>query len=274
MAETRFSLLSRRRDELVPLRATHGSWTHIRAWHSLTKTLISTKFPEHLQQFDDLMPKRWAMELPGDQGQALTKNNEIAADAKQRLLSFMDGILSLATLEVDPSNIAQLEASVSGTSTCSRKVFVVHGHDLEMQQAVALLVTRLGLEPIILSEHPNAGQTLIEKLERHADVGFAIVLLSPDDMSYKSGESPKSAAPRARQNVILELGYFYGRLKRHRVVALRRKELEDPSDISGVAYTAYDSTGVWRYELVRELQFAGYDVDANVLTRKTPTEIH
>lgn len=71
---------------------------------------------------------------------------------------------------------------------------------------------------------------------------------------------------RARQNVVLELGYFAAKLGRNRVFVLKFGELEMPSDISGVVYTAYDNpSGNWRFDLVRELKAAGYAVDANKL---------
>lgn len=148
----------------------------------------------------------------------------------------------------------------------SNRVFVVHGHDNEMKQAVARTVERLGLEAVVLHEKPNRGQTIIEKIERFSDVGFAVVLLSPDDTGYSNGAGPDAAKPRARQNVILELGYFAGKLGRERVVALHRGNVELPSDYDGVLYTRYDSdSGTWRSELVAELRESGYEVSADNL---------
>jgi predicted nucleotide-binding protein len=145
-------------------------------------------------------------------------------------------------------------------------IFVVHGHDEEMKQHAARTVSTLGLKPIILHEQANAGKTIIEKFEQNADVSFAVVLLSPDDMAFPARGDHTSAKPRARQNVVLELGYFVGKLGRHRVFCLKRGEqLEVPSDFSGVVYTSYDAAGHWRLELARELKAAGYNVDANVL---------
>ncbi len=158
-------------------------------------------------------------------------------------------------------------ANVSeSTSTTTNKVFVVHGHDEEMKQAASRSLEKLGLIPIVLHEQPNQGRTLIDKFEKNAEVQFAVVLLSPDDMAYQNSTPVNTARPRPRQNVILELGYFVGLLTRRRVFALKRKgELELPTDISGVVYTDYDDTNSWQLELVRELQAAGYDVDANAL---------
>jgi predicted nucleotide-binding protein len=139
-------------------------------------------------------------------------------------------------------------------------VFVVHGHDNEMKLAVAWTVKKLGLEPVILHEQPDRGQAIIEKIERHSDVGFAVVSLSPDDIGYLEGKGPDAARPRARQNVIFELGYFAGKLGRANVVALYRGEIELPSDYDGVLYTRYDGdSGAWRNRLVLELQESGYD---------------
>ena len=152
------------------------------------------------------------------------------------------------------------------TLSQTNDVFVVHGHDNEMKQEVARVLSKIGLNPIILHEQPNAGRTVIEKFEKNADVQFAAVLLSPDDMAYPVSESSDSAKPRARQNVVLELGYFVARLSRARVFTLKRgDELEIPSDISGILYTQYDKEGHWRFELIRELKEVGYDVDANDL---------
>jgi predicted nucleotide-binding protein len=154
----------------------------------------------------------------------------------------------------------------ASSSAQTNKIFIVHGHDDAMKESVARAVSKLGLEPIILHEKPNSGRTIIEKFEKNADVQFAIALLSPDDLAYVATDSPKNAVPRARQNVVLELGYFVGRLGRDRVLALKKEgNLEVPSDFAGVVYTSYDPAGKWQFEMVRELKAAGYDVDANLV---------
>ncbi|MDR0946348.1 MAG: nucleotide-binding protein [Ruminococcus sp.] len=145
-----------------------------------------------------------------------------------------------------------------------KKIFIVHGHDDTMKFAVKDVITSLKLTPIILHEQPNKGRTIIEKFEQLSeDVGFAIVLLSADD-EMKDGKF------RARQNVILELGYFVAKLGRDRVVALydTSKEVDIPSDISGVLYEPYDNpNGAWKNEIVQELKAAGYNVSADDLIK-------
>ncbi len=145
-----------------------------------------------------------------------------------------------------------------------RKVFIVHGHDNGAKDAVGRTLDRLGLPYTILHEQADRGQTIIEKFERHADeVAFAVVLLTPDDLGAPKDdwEHPK---PRARQNVIFELGFFCGKLGREKVCALY-KDVETPSDISGVLYTPMDTNDHWRYKLAHELDAAGLDVDMNRL---------
>ncbi len=147
----------------------------------------------------------------------------------------------------------------------SDKIFIVHGHDEEMKQTVARTVEKLDLKPIILHEQANGGKTIIEKFEAHSnDVSFAIVLLSPDDQGCKVKSFPDKAKFRARQNVILELGYFIGKLGRDRVFVLHKNssDFEMPSDIMGVLYTPYIEG--WNLKLVKELRDCGYyKADAN-----------
>jgi predicted nucleotide-binding protein len=123
---------------------------------------------------------------------------------------------------------------------------------------------RLGFQPVILHEQANLGRTVIEKVEAHSEVGFAIVLLTPDDQGNLVGEQPR---PRARQNVLLELGYFIGKLTRQRVCTLKVGDLEIPSDWRGVIDEPFDSGGGWKQTLARELDAAGYEIDWNRVMR-------
>ena len=145
------------------------------------------------------------------------------------------------------------------------RVFIVHGHDEAPRETVARFIVGVGLEPVILHEQANQGMTVIEKLIANGNVGYAVVLLTPDDLGRSISEDDDK--PRARQNVILELGYFLGRLGRERVMALLKGNVEIPSDYMGVVYERYDSGGAWRQKVGRELQTAGYKIDWNRVMR-------
>jgi predicted nucleotide-binding protein len=142
----------------------------------------------------------------------------------------------------------------------AEKVFVVHGHDNEAKEMVARFVEKLGLEAIILHEQPNGGRTVIEKFEVNSKgVAFAVILLTPDDEHFDRGAGEVSW--RARQNVILELGYFMGRLTRTRVVALHKGDVEIPSDFQGVLYVPMDGAGAWKTKLAQEFVEAKIRID-------------
>lgn len=143
----------------------------------------------------------------------------------------------------------------------NNNVFIVHGHNTDIQQAVARVIEKLELTPIILHEQPNNGKTIIEKFEKHSDVGFAIILLTDDDEGKAKTEI--ELKNRARQNVILELGYFIGKLGRERVLPLHSEGVDLPSDIHGLLYTPIDKSETWKFAVIRELKAVGYDVDAN-----------
>lgn len=98
------------------------------------------------------------------------------------------------------------DSSSTVGSELSRKVFIVHGHDKETKQYVARFLEKLGFEVVILHEQANMGRTLMEKFEANAEVGFAVILLTPDDVGGTRVGGPQQ--PRARQNVLLELGYL------------------------------------------------------------------
>lgn len=136
----------------------------------------------------------------------------------------------------DPT-LARPAAAAINTKGLS-KVFVVHGHDDGALEAVARFLQTIGLQAIVLREQPDQGRTIIEKFEACAsEVGFAVALLSPDDLGGPVA-APEYVS-RARQNVIFELGYFVGSLGRGRTCLLRKGEVEIPSDLFG------SSTQTW-----------------------------
>jgi predicted nucleotide-binding protein len=153
------------------------------------------------------------------------------------------------------------QVTVTSDNIDNNNVFIVHGHSNEVKINVARTIEKLGLNPIILHEQANSGKTIIEKFEEHSNVGFAIVLLTDDDLGKAKKDENLNA--RARQNVILELGYFIGKLGRNRVCPLYTKGVELPSDLYGLLYLEIDSSEYWKISLAKELKAAGYDIDVN-----------
>ncbi|ADB42928.1 TIR domain-containing protein [Spirosoma linguale] len=149
----------------------------------------------------------------------------------------------------------------------SKKIFLVHGHNEEMKQSVARVLEKLGFEPVILHEQPSKGLTIIEKFSDYSNVSYAIVLLSADDLAHSKHENDEKSRYRARQNVILELGYFLGKLGRNKVLTLfeASKNIEIPSDFSGVLYVPYDGNESWKFTVAKELKAVGFDLDVNRL---------
>ena len=144
----------------------------------------------------------------------------------------------------------------------TNKVFVVHGHDDSAKEGLARFLEKIELEAVILHEQPDQGRTIIEKFEEYADqVGFAVVLLTPDDLG--AAKTAPSQNARARQNVVFELGYFAGKLGRGKTCLLRKGNVEMPSDLYGVIYTELDSAEGWKVKLVKEMKAAGLVFDAN-----------
>lgn len=142
------------------------------------------------------------------------------------------------------------------------KIFISYGQDKEAKTTVAKFVESLGLKPITLDQQPSKGQTIIDKFEEQADkAGFAIVLLTPDDVG--SSKATGKRKPRARQDTIFELGYLLGGLGGERVCALYKEGVELPSDIRDVAYVPMDSDDSWKLKLRQGMHEAGLPVDMN-----------
>jgi predicted nucleotide-binding protein len=140
-----------------------------------------------------------------------------------------------------------------------KDVFIVHGHDLDLAQTTARFVEKIKLNPIILHEKPNKGRTIIEKFEQEGkDAGYAIILMTADDRGGTRDTPYESQSFRARQNVVLELGFFLGKLGRERVAVLYQSGVEIPSDYSGVVFIALDDQDAWKYKIGREMKSVGF----------------
>lgn len=139
------------------------------------------------------------------------------------------------------------------------KIFIVHGRKARLREMVARFLTEVGCQPQILHELPNKGRSIFQKFDESSDVEFAVVLLTGDDVGGRKAGSLKK---RARQNVILELGYFLGKLGQGRVCPLYENGVELPSDY-GPAYIKLDQS--WKTALARELKAAGLRIRPHIL---------
>jgi predicted nucleotide-binding protein len=184
-----------------------------------------------------------------------------AEGKEQSIVLLRQAIRALEEEIADDDGLQRAPFTPPSPAPPKNKVFLVHGHEAALQ-AVARFLEQLELQAIILREQPDAGRTIIEKFEDCArEVGFAVVLLTPDDLAGPADGPPVGA--QARQNVIFELGYFAGKLGRGRTCLLRKGEVDIPSDLFGVIYSEMDAADGWKLKLVRELKAAKLDFDAN-----------
>jgi predicted nucleotide-binding protein len=188
-----------------------------------------------------------------------TSSLKIVIGGLEEEISKLESILArLSIWAMEPDSAT---SGRTGQASPDAPIFIVHGRDTLRAESVAYTVaTATGRRTIILRDEANLGQTLIEKFEKHAaEVSYAIIILTPDDHGAPTGEA--STRPRGRQNVIFEMGYFYGLIGRRNVSVLICAGVEKPSDMDGIAYITIDDGPAWKTELLRELQYAGIEVD-------------
>jgi predicted nucleotide-binding protein len=170
---------------------------------------------------------------------------------------------------VTPPMEKEKQVKESKKSLEKDSVFIVHGRDYKPIKELKSILAELNLKPIVLHEQPSGSRTIVEKLEKYSDVGYAFVILTPDDRggSFR-GKVPVLGSKiledthfRARQNVILELGYFMGKLGRNKVCCLYTGEVELPSDMHGIVYISFkESVNEARNMIEKELKEAGYEI--------------
>ena len=184
----------------------------------------------------------------------------------ETIVSYIDSLI--LDLENDEYEVPELEEEASSlgdsenqTDIDRERIFIVHGHDSEAKERTARFIEKLGFKPIILNEQASRGLTIIEKIEKYSNVGFAIVLYTPDDLGNTQSEATSgNLLPRARQNVIFEHGFLIGKIGRENVVPLVAGNLELPNDISGMVYI---SDKDWQVDIAKEMKDAGYPIDFN-----------
>jgi predicted nucleotide-binding protein len=185
------------------------------------------------------------------------------AESKKRSIAMLKQLVLSLQERLQEGSLEGVKEPAVFDATASESVFVVHGHEEGPREAVGRFLEKIGLRPVILHEMANKGRSLLTKFSEEAsDVGFAIVLMTPDD---RGGANSGTQSARARQNVIFEMGFFIGKLGASRVASLVHKEVERPSDYDGIVYIPLETD--WRLPLCRELIAAGYSIDLNKALR-------
>jgi predicted nucleotide-binding protein len=170
-------------------------------------------------------------------------------------------ILYLKNYLADCEGETETERDRTKISLNDKAVFVVHGRDEGIKAQVSNFLLKMKLEPVILHEQANEGQTIIEKFEKHASVKAAIVLFTGDDVGkYKDAENYEK---RARQNVIFEAGFFMGKLGRKNTIILAETGLAIQSDLAGFIYIPLDENKGWHGAVAKELKAIGFSIDMN-----------
>lgn len=239
-------------DDLVDHHVSSSS-AAFKAWHVRTERLLIKLYGDKSLEVKNFRDTSFSLMVFGWDTSEREFADACCKNLKSTKLIFQDYLKELEENEIEPTiNISQ--------SREFKKVFIVHGHNVELRESVARLVERQGIEAIILNEQANKGKTIIEKIEDNSEVAGAICLFTPDDEGKAIRD--KDLKKRARQNVLFEAGYFIGILGRENVIMLAAKDVEIPSDLSGVLYTDIDN---WKFSLLKEMKAMGYEIDYNKL---------
>lgn len=247
---TEYEKLKRIVDEIDSLLSSDVSWLspEVRAWHNKATRWLINHFGEDSYEYTNFKQIQFQASFAFDASQEIKACSRGLNQAKAILNTYLEDLEENAASE-------ETEPSFNGS-----RVFIVHGHDGELKHNVARIIEKQGIEAVILSEQANRGRTIIEKIEDYSDVGGAICLFTADDIGKEKDKAEDNL--RARQNVVLETGYFIGKLGRNRIIILADNGIEMPSDLSGVVYT---NTTSWQFDLLKELKEMGYSIDLNRL---------
>lgn len=202
-------------------------------------------------------------------GTILIQGNKVAKDKLENLIENSE--LDISQSPYTKSSFSDIESELK-LQTSNDKIFIVYGHDQTSREQLELVLHKLGLDSFVLSNTAGGGLTIIESLEK--EIGkdgsskFGIVLLTPDDFGYSKIEGVDKAQPRARQNVVLEMGMLISAVGRKNTVILKKGHLEVPSDANGIIYTGFnDHVKETVPRLAERLREAGFEISAANISR-------
>lgn len=186
----------------------------------------------------------------------------------QRAVSMIESAKVELELQHELAEVLEsAEKDARAKPTPGREIFIVHGHNDARKHEVARLMKGLtGEDPIILHEQPDMGRVLLEKFEQTAArTGFAVIIATGDDVGRAASQT--ADRPRARQNVVFGMGFFFGALGRDRTSVLLDHGVEEPGDVDGLVYIPLDKAGGWKSALARNIEAAGITIDWSALGR-------
>lgn len=221
------------------------------AWHSKTERFLIKKYGEKSYEVKNFKSFRFSLSsyFSGTPESAFIK---ACQDDLQTVKAIFEQYLE--DMQEESGDMSDKVYTYADYS----KIFIVHGHDGELKEAVARMIEKQGIQAIILSEQANRGATVIEKIESNSDVKGAICLFTADDLGKERNENTDNF--RARQNVVFEAGYFVGKLGRENTIFVAEDNIELPSDLQGIVYTNLNE---WRFKILQELKVIGYCIDYN-----------
>ena len=161
----------------------------------------------------------------------------------------------------------KMDAVLKTPQSTMNKIFIVRGSDDSMLNAVVQALQKLSFKTVISHDRAQPDKTIVQKFTDNPNIGFAVVVLSEDEIGYRKDQESSTARSRAKQSVVFELGFLLGQLGRNRVFVLyhEEKNFELPTNYFEVIYTSYDHLGHWQFELARRLKNCDFKVDANKL---------
>lgn len=234
-------------------------------WNSFNSELLKRLFTtnEMAEEYD-----QWGIVVRSRQepslGEMITGIYKNIDKKMHRLDSIVERLELIPISEADKAELPTQQ--VTSAQSRTKKVFVVHGRDESAKTNLEIFLHEVGLEPVVLHRQADEGLTIIEKFEKHSDVGYAFILLTPDEIAYLAVEDSKlenerNKEFRARPNVIFEFGYFVGKLGRSRVCCLYTGNVTLPSDVSGMIYKRYEnSIEEVAYSITKDLKASGYSI--------------
>ena len=195
------------------------------------ESIYEQKIIEIKDFFDDILGEnKYSREI--DKTYISGMNNYISSPSYSSVESVVSIISAAITRIKRNRNIIFKKNKEINDDTIKENVFIIHGKDeARWRELKDIIKDDFNLKPIILSEQPDTGATIIEKFEKYAQsCSCAIAIFTPDDEVI----SDNVKYLQARPNVIYEIGWFCGKLGRDKVILLLKEGTTIFSDFGGI----------------------------------------